>query len=46
MLLLLLLLLLVTVVAAVLAVTVRAVAGDGYGHRAAPARLQDERIVR
>lgn len=41
-----LLLLLLTLVAAVLAVTVRAVADDGYGTRAAPTRLQDERIVR
>ncbi|WP_278249416.1 hypothetical protein [Aeromicrobium sp. IC_218] len=39
-------LLLVPVVVAVLVATVRALAGDGYGHRAAPARLQDERIVR
>ncbi len=39
-------LLLVPVIATVLVVVVRAVAGDGYGHRAAPVRLQDERIVR
>lgn len=42
---LLLLILLVTVPLLVVA-TRHALAGDGHGHRAAPARLEDERIVR
>jgi hypothetical protein len=41
----LLLILLASLVGAV-ALTVGAVLGDGYGHRAAPTRLEDERIVR